>query len=261
LSESCEAAGDLPEALLHFKSYREVKEAVFNEQNEKRMRTLLIQFELEKSERESEIYRIKNIELVKAFEELEQKNKQLKESDKQKSQLLVQLRRQAETLERQAKEDSLTGLFNRRYADFQMSQEFKRAIRFGRVLTIAMADIDSFKAINDRFAHQVGDEVIRTVGQIMEGTCRAIDTVARYGGEEYLLIFPETAAVNAVIVCEKIRKAVEGYNWNQLAPGLKVTISIGISDDLSVSTPDKLIAKADTKLYEAKEAGRNRINW
>jgi diguanylate cyclase (GGDEF)-like protein len=261
LSESCEASGDLPAALLHFKSFREAKETVFNEQTEKRMRTLLIQFELEKAERETELFRLKNIELVQAFEDLEQKNKQLKESDKQKSQLLVQLRRQAETLERQAQEDSLTGLFNRRYADYQMSQEFKRAVRFGRVLTIAMADIDHFKAINDRFAHQVGDEVIRTVGQLMEGTCRAIDTVARYGGEEFLLIFPETTAVNGVIVCEKIRKAVEGYNWNQLMAGLKVSISIGISDDLSVSTPDKLIAKADAKLYEAKEAGRNRINW
>lgn len=261
LSEACEAGGDFTSALKHFKSFGEVKEAVFNEAGEKRMRTLLIQAELEKTEQEKEIYRLKNVEIVKANQELENRNEQLKESDKQKNQLLKELRRQAETLEKQAQEDSLTGLFNRRYADYQLSQEFKRAIRFGRTMAIAMADIDLFKAINDKFAHQIGDEVIRTVGQIMENSCRAIDTVSRYGGEEFLLIFPETAAVNAVVACEKIRKAVETFPWDQLISGLRVTVSIGLSDDLSVSTPDRMVAKADAKLYEAKESGRNRIRW
>lgn len=261
LSEACEAAGDFTAALKHFKSFGEVREAVFNEAGEKRIRTLLIQAELEKAEQEKEIYRLRNVEMVEAYEELENKNVQLKESDKQKSQLLKELRRQAEKLEKQAQEDSLTGLFNRRYADYQLSQEFKRAIRFGRTMAIAMADIDHFKAINDQFAHQIGDEVIRTVGQIMENTCRAIDTVSRYGGEEFLLIFPETAAVNGVVACEKIRKAVETFPWDQLISGLRVTVSIGLSDDLSVSTPDRMVAKADAKLYEAKESGRNRIRW
>jgi diguanylate cyclase (GGDEF)-like protein len=261
LSEACEASGDLPGALRHLKAFREINEKVFSEESEKRMRTLLIQFELQKADGEKEIYRLKNIELVKAFEELELKNQQLKESDKQKSQLLTQLRRQAETLERQAQEDSLTGLFNRRYADYQLSQEFRRALRFGRTMAIALADIDHFKAINDKFAHHIGDEVIRTVGEIMNNTCRAIDTVARYEGEEFLLIFPETSAVNAVIVCEKIRKSVEVYKWDQIIRGLKVTISIGLSDDLSASNPDKMLAKADEKLYEAKQKGRNRILW
>lgn len=203
-------------------------------------------------ELEAEIYRLKNVELARAYQDLHIANEE-------KSELVAQLKQQAEELDRQTKEDSLTGLHNRRYLDDRLPQEFSRARRFNRDLTIVMADIDNFKSINDRFSHQVGDEVIKTVARILVDSCRMIDVVARFGGEKFVLLLIETPVHKARMLCEKIRTVIEQYDWGAIDSGLHVTISMGLTDDLMLADPQAMLADADSKLYDAKRAGRNRI--
>ena len=169
------------------------------------------------------------------------------------------IEKQKEELERQSREDSLTGLFNRRYMDFRLTQEFDRARRYRHPLSVAMGDIDFFKKVNDEFSHRVGDEVLKRFAQVFLSNLRSSDVVSRYGGEEFLIIFPETELEKAAIVCEKIRRAVEGYTWDALDPELKVTISLGVAGEASHPNYERMVLAADEKLYEAKHLGRNRV--
>ncbi len=168
---------------------------------------------------------------------------------------------QKDILARQSKEDFLTGLFNRRYLELLLSQEFARARRYNLKLSVAMADIDHFKIINDTFSHQIGDEVLRVIAQLFRQSIRSFDIIARYGGEEFVLILPETDIDEAVMVCERIRKTIEGHDWAAVARGLSVTISFGITDDMSRENYEKLLSLADVRLYEAKNGGRNQVRF
>ncbi|MGH8280336.1 MAG: sensor domain-containing diguanylate cyclase [Gammaproteobacteria bacterium] len=161
--------------------------------------------------------------------------------------------------QRQTREDELTGLYNRRYLDDRLGQEVIRAQRYRRHLSVVMADIDHFKKVNDEFSHMVGDNVLRTMGNIMRAQCRSIDIIARYGGEEFLLCFPETSRQSAAGVCEKIRQQIAFYDWSKIHPGLAVTMSFGVAAAPPHYDVDTLIAMADEKLYEAKRSGRNRV--
>ncbi|HVC37929.1 MAG TPA: diguanylate cyclase [Gammaproteobacteria bacterium] len=162
-------------------------------------------------------------------------------------------------LQRQTHEDVLTGLYNRRYLYDRLGHEVSRAERYKRDLALVMADIDYFKVVNDQFSHMVGDEVLRTVANILRAQCRSIDIIARYGGEEFLLCFPETSLTNAAGVCEKIRQQIEAYQWEKIQSGLAITISFGVATAAPDYMVDALIAAADEKLYEAKHSGRNRV--
>ncbi len=169
------------------------------------------------------------------------------------------IEKQKETLARHSKEDFLTGLFNRRYMALLLSQEFARACRYNLHLSVAMADIDFFKRVNDSYSHQTGDEVLKTIALVFKKNLRPFDIVARFGGEEFVIILPETHLDEAYTVCERIRTAVEEYPWHILHPDLKLTISFGISNDLSSGNYEKLLAVADSKLYQAKNEGRNKV--
>ncbi|MCG8435851.1 MAG: diguanylate cyclase [Gammaproteobacteria bacterium] len=198
-------------------------------------------------------------ELNKQKEELFQLSQSLKFANRQKEQLLDELKQKTEELDRQTKEDSLTGLFNRRYMEARLATEIRRAERFNRPISVAMLDIDDFKRTNDEFSHMLADEVLRIVADLLKKQCRAIDVISRYGGDEFVLCFPETDLESSVIVCEKIRKAVEQYPWVGLDSALKVTISIGVAGATPDYQQDKLLIAADAKLYEAKRAGRNLV--
>lgn len=252
LSAAYEATGDLAQALVHHKAFHRSREQVFSEDSANKIKSVVIQTEVEKSQREAEIYRLRNVELAQAFQDLHVANEQ-------KSELVEQLKQQTEILDRQTKEDGLTGLCNRRHFDSELAQEFSRARRFKRDMTVVMADIDHFKQINDHFSHQTGDKVIKTVGNILRESCRMIDVVARYGGEEFVLLLIETPAPKAAILCEKIRAAIEQHDWSAIDTELGVTISMGISDDLTVASPEAMLSMADAKLYEAKRGGRNQV--
>ncbi|MGQ9806867.1 MAG: sensor domain-containing diguanylate cyclase [Chlorobiales bacterium] len=200
-------------------------------------------------------------QLTESLKEKENALYELAEANKVKTKLLAELRSQTEFLEKQTREDALTGLYNRRYLNMQLEQEFKRAKRYGNPLSVVMCDIDYFKKINDTFSHQVGDEVLKTLGRIFKAYSRSVDTVARFGGEEFVLVLPETPKEKAVVLCEKLRTAVEHYTWSEIHPQLSVTISFGISDNVRLGNYEKLLAEADEKLYEAKNSGRNRVAY
>lgn len=198
-------------------------------------------------------------DLERQKKELHALTDSLREASMVKEHLLHELQQKTAELDRQTKEDSLTDLFNRRYLDRRLAAEFKRARRHGHALAVAMADIDRFKAINDEFSHQLGDEVLRQVAGLLRARCRESDIIARYGGEEFVLVFPETDLARAVTVCEEVRAAIEQHDWTALASDLAVTMSIGIADDLSVRDYHMMLDQADKLLYDAKRAGRNCI--
>ena len=260
LSNASEKSGNVEEALHHYKAYHESKERIFSAEAEKRTRGMMIEYEVDTTRKEKEIFRLKNVELAEAYRESQVLAQSLLEANEEKEELLSKLKKNNVELESQARVDSLTGLYNRRYVDQELPTEFDRARRYGRSLAVVMADIDHFKHINDRFSHLVGDEVLRIVSAILRKSCRSVDCVSRYGGEEFVLYFPETNLEGAAIVCDKIRKMIQEYDWKSIHADLSVTISMGISDDLSVPTYEKLISAADEKLYKAKSAGRNLVS-
>ena len=251
LAEAYKLGAHFREALAHHERYHRLRDDLLNEASARKVHSLHVRFEIEQAERERELYRTKNAELAAVNRELELLAASLRQADAERSALLVRL-------EHQAHEDPLTGLHNRRYFDARLAEEFGRARRFATPLSVVFCDIDDFKRVNDRFSHQLGDKVLVTVATLLGRHLRDVDTVARYGGEEFMLLLPGTAARGAAVSCEKIRRAVEVHPWETLAPGLAVTLSMGLSDD-ATSDPTHLLEKAGDKLYEAKRGGKNRV--
>lgn len=170
-----------------------------------------------------------------------------------------ELKVQAEEFERQATHDKLTGLPNRRYADDYLQKQIDLALRNNHSGAIALADIDFFKRINDRYSHAVGDQVlVRVAGMLSEG-CRKSDFVARYGGEEFLLCFPETDVARAGQVCSQLRRAIQDADWSDIAANFEVTISFGLAEIGDGSRSRTVLNDADMRLYRAKREGRNRV--
>jgi diguanylate cyclase (GGDEF)-like protein len=162
-------------------------------------------------------------------------------------------------LELQATHDTLTGLYNRRFADDHLAREVDNCQRNRRRLTVALADIDLFKQINDLHSHATGDAVLRRVAALLREHGRPTDVLARYGGEEFLICMPNTDLGAARVLCEKLRMAVENATWAQLGLAAGVTISFGIAEYRGDATADRLLSRADVCLYEAKNGGRNLV--
>jgi diguanylate cyclase (GGDEF)-like protein len=162
-------------------------------------------------------------------------------------------------LELQATRDNLTKLFNRRYADEYLVREIDRCRRERCQFTVALADIDLFKRVNDLHSHATGDAVLRRVAVTLRERCRPNDVLARYGGEEFLLCFPDTELREASLICEELRAAVESCNWVQLGLAGGVTISFGIAEFRGDASAERLLDRADVRLYEAKNRGRNLV--
>ncbi len=157
--------------------------------------------------------------------------------------------------------DGLTGLHNRRFMTMHLEQSLEQAIRHGRNLAILIADMDHFKAVNDTYGHDAGDAVLRQLADRIRSAVRGADIPCRYGGEEFVIIMPDTDLDSAGIVAERIRKRVEGEPFN-LPDGqmLPRTISVGLGAlQAPTDTCDALLKRADAGLYEAKSSGRNRV--
>jgi len=170
----------------------------------------------------------------------------------------LQLEAANQELARLSRTDRLTELFNRGYWEECLNQEFLREQRSGGESSLIMFDIDHFKPVNDTHGHQAGDEVIRKVAQLLKSMARETDFAGRYGGEEFVLLLPDTGAQGALGVAERLRKALESKPIQYEELSLQITISLGIS----VFSPDLVSAhhwleRADQALYQAKNAGRN----
>ena len=240
------------EACLHLEKHEELTQEAFNRESDLRLQALRVQYEVEQTENEKELYRLKNVELARAVEALHELTASLRAANDEKSALLGQL-------EKQSREDALTGLYNRRYLDETLAQAFADAKRYERSLSVVVCDIDHFKRVNDTFSHQMGDVVLKEVARLLKAGVRQGDTVARYGGEEFVIVLPEASAKDAARTVERIRETVQDHPWHTFHPDLKITMSAGLSSDLSAESHEKLVGLADKKLYEAKRGGRNRL--
>ncbi|MBX4910416.1 MULTISPECIES: PleD family two-component system response regulator [Rhizobium] len=158
--------------------------------------------------------------------------------------------------------DPLTGLYNRRYLDNHLNALFNRSMARGRPLSVLITDIDRFKQVNDTYGHDGGDEVLREFANRVRSTIRGADLACRYGGEEFVVVMPDTSPEVAAAVAERLRAAVESapFMLKRSSELLRVTASFGIaSRSGAVLTPDQLMKQADLALYEAKNSGRNRV--
>jgi len=166
-----------------------------------------------------------------------------------------------ERTRQQAITDELTKLYNRRHVMSILDMEIKKAQRYKRPLSVVMMDIDRFKGFNDNYGHQSGDTVLGQVGALLRAATRRTDIVGRYGGEEFLMILPETPAENAGIFAEKLRKLIEsfGIRLSGSYPKCSLSASLGVASVLPDDEVDSLISRADKALYQAKEEGRNKV--
>lgn len=156
--------------------------------------------------------------------------------------------------------DTLTGLYNRRYFDLKLEEEFLRARRYKRPLSLIMVDIDHFKLFNDQYGHQKGDEVLAGVARILTETSRSMDILCRYGGEEMAFILPETPGKQALgmanLCCQRVEE-----NSLEIAE-CKVTISLGVSNIKdSDNEGSQILSRSDKALYRSKDQGRNQAQW
>lgn len=170
------------------------------------------------------------------------------------------LRVQAEAFERQAREDALTGLMNRRAFDEALALDFDRAATEGTPLALALADLDYFKRINDGYSHTAGDAALRAAADTIRAHAGEDVLVARWGGEEFALLFSGLAREQALARCEALRQAVAAIDTSAFAPGFTMSVSIGVADRVGLAHHEKLINRADALLYKAKRSGRNRVS-
>ncbi len=228
LSIAYEAAGDITSALATYKEFHQVTLKSHDQRAQISAQIFAAKLDLEKVQKESESHKSR-------ANQLENHNRNLN----------VEVR-----------EDSLTGLANRRALQEHLLHNQASA---AGGLTFALLDIDHFKQVNDTFSHLTGDEVLRQFGQLIRTCLRAGDLAARIGGEEFALVLDHTSGARSLEACERIRSAIELYNWSSIAPGLHITASFGVSDVRQDDDLLSMMSRADTALYQAKKAGRNRI--
>jgi diguanylate cyclase (GGDEF)-like protein len=174
--------------------------------------------------------------------------------------------RRVTLLEQENITDPLMGIYNRRYLDRRLEEEFARARRYGLPLSLVMVDIDHFKRVNDLYGHQVGDLVLKYLGELVLHAVRETDIIARYGGEELVIIAPNTLSGPAALLADRLRQHIEAHDLvvssqtNQRL-NIRITVSAGVG---SLHEGDSdclcLIHRADDALYQAKQEGRNRVS-
>lgn len=195
-------------------------------------------------------------EIRQRTEDLELANSTLERQAQEMVVIAEQLSQAKEVAEKLAVTDRLTGLFNRLKLDQAFTAEYERCRRYGHPLSIVIFDLDHFKSVNDTFGHQVGDTVLIAVADILRQCVRTVDIAGRWGGEEFLVISPDTDVHGAEQLAEKIRAAIEAYDFPTV--GHK-TASFGVAEFAEGDSIDTLTTRADSALYHAKETGRNRV--
>jgi len=164
-------------------------------------------------------------------------------------------RRNSEHFRKLAERDPLTGLWNRRRCDAHLAA---RLAARGCPFSVVILDLDHFKQINDTYSHAVGDDVLRQVASLLRQVTGPVGRAGRHGGEEFV-VYVDADRATATRLCERLRLAIEAYDWSALAPGMRVTTSIGVTELRPGDDSRGVLARADSHLYEAKNAGRNRV--
>ncbi len=191
------------------------------------------------------------------IQQLDDVNHTLEQRVAERTRALREVQKQLETM---AYSDSLTGLGNRHAFYIRLQEEQERAIRRGRCFALALLDIDHFKRINDSYGHQTGDEVLRAVAVLMQDSVRTIDRVYRWGGEEFMILFPDAGADDAMVPLQRICQLIGMQPLNTGKGELYTSVSIGVTEFAGRHDAiDALIGRVDALLYQAKRDGRNRI--
>lgn len=207
---------------------------------------------------------------AQAFEDLEdyrrdleqrvaQRTVELEKANREKERLIAAMREDSRALERESQEDPLTGVANRRAFTRRLAAEIEVALAIGQPLTLAIADLDHFKGVNDRHGHVIGDQTLRECAALMRRFCKGTELLARIGGEEFAILLPGLGHEAATEFCELLRQALESHDWHSVSSDLRVTVSIGLSQWDGSTEPVELLRAADTRLYHAKRMGRNRV--
>ncbi len=186
------------------------------------------------------------------LEKLEAAHRDLARVSEEKTSLLA-------ALERQAREDPLTGLLNRRALNDKLAAELQRARRHQRPLCLALLDLDNFKDINDTLSHIIGDHVLIQTARLLEANRREGDGIARIGGEEFVILFPETTINAARAVCERLLACIRTNDWPAHGVKRSVTASLGVTQYLAEEEPMALLSRADLAMYAAKRSGKDRL--
>jgi len=172
--------------------------------------------------------------------------------------ILHRASRKIKNIQEDAQRDTLLGCYNRRYIVAALEEQKQLADETGIPLCLAVVDLDHFKRINDELGHLGGDEVLRTFARVAQENVRAGDIFGRYGGEEFLLIFPATSLLPALNTCERIRAQVESHPWKGLLRS-RVSVSIGVTQYIPGESVLEFFSRSDTAMYMAKEGGRNQV--
>jgi diguanylate cyclase (GGDEF)-like protein len=218
------------QALQHFERFYELDAQIRSQGAELRAQALTVKVDLERAHFEAGLHRMRATELSALNERLE----------------------------RQTREDGLTGLSNRRHLEEFMRKAFSKAQQNASALSVILLDIDHFKAVNDRFSHATGDQVLQAVAELMRKHINPDELAGRFGGEEFVLVLhadPRETYERA----EKLRQAIQDYDWASIAADLEVTLSLGWSAQTNLENHERMLSNADAMLYAAKRAGRNRV--
>jgi diguanylate cyclase (GGDEF)-like protein len=209
--------------------------------------------------KEREFYRVAVAEEERLSSLVLDQNRNLKEAYEKIRRLNEELEKANSELELIASYDSLSGLLNRRSLFHRIAIEIDRSMRLELPLNGLMIDIDHFKDINDNYGHQCGDIVIREIGIKLAGGLRKYDYAGRYGGEEFFVVLSNSTDAQARTIAERFRKEMEGFPYSCNSEEIHVTVSIGIAEYRAGESQESWIERADRAMYQAKQAGRNRI--
>lgn len=242
LAQAYKKTENFKQALEAYENYISVYQIVYNEDKDRRLKTLEVIHEVENARKDAEIYQLKNVALQKEIEE----------------------RKKAQAaLERLATQDSLTGVANRRYFLEISSRIIEQAKRYQRPVSVVMIDIDHFKEMNDTFGHKTGDKVLVHISRLMQSILRKVDILGRYGGDEFVILLPETTHEGARRLTERIRQAIAQQPITAGGVSIPITLSIGLASNVkepSLSL-DELLQRADRALYDSKLNGRDRVTF
>ena len=240
LADIYEASQEYALALQHYKLHHQLQQEIFDRDSDRRIKVLQVIHQVEQKQREAELYQLRNVLLEQEIAERK--------------------RIQAE-LEVLATTDELTGLWNRRHFFILANQVLHQAQRYRRNMSVMLLDLDHFKYINDTYGHLVGDDVLRAISALFRTTMRQVDILGRYGGEEFVMLLPETNLADAHWTAERLRVAIEKALLQTSLGEINITLSIGITEiDLnSNDSLDLMLNRADHCLYAAKSAGRNTV--
>ncbi len=240
LSDIFERRGRFDMALEHYKKFQALRESISGEGALKQLAALRVSNQVDTAQRDAEIQRL-------------QKEKLQIELDEHK--------RIHAILEDLATRDPLTNLFNRRHFLILAEQEWKRALRYGHPVCALMLDVDDFKQINDRHGHAAGDRALTTVANVIHSTLRSTEIAGRYGGDEFIILLPETEPENGIRVAKRICQTVREFTISSDVGIIELTTSIGVAclnkeNNKTVQSLSELLNHADKALYSAKKAGK-----